>query len=336
MATKETYDDHSEGYNHWNPYYLKNDGGISRMTASQSHQYFNLTALAPYEQMPEPYLGHIFMTRPSLYLTSGNMDKLRQLPTTAGLITSQTDVEFFNMLKYDAKTRWLPVVTNFAKNYTVNDMELKSVDKAETYYGHTIKYARHNEEYKHGGTISLDFRNDKSRSIMRLMWFWMSYIYNVSREDYLDISFETMWNGILDYDASLFYLVTKRDGRTLVYWEELVGLHPRRIPLSDFSWNDNFIIQDTVSIDFDYNIRRDPLDPGILADINCLSIQAIDANNVSVTRISSDSHHVINDVYSSGPVVKVGKNVAGEKTYYLEYIPAGAKNRNWTTSTESF
>ena len=171
---------------------------------------------------------------------------------------------------------------------------------------------------------------------MRLMWFWMSYIYNVSREDYLDISFETMWNGILDYDASLFYLVTKRDGRTLVYWEELVGLHPRRIPLSDFSWNDNFIIQDTVSIDFDYNIRRDPLDPGILADINCLSIQAIDANNVSVTRISSDSHHVINDVYSSGPVVKVGKNVAGEKTYYLEYIPAGAKNRNWTTSTESF
>lgn len=336
MATKETYDDHSEGYNHWNPYYLKNDGGISRMTASQSHQYFNLTALAPYEQMPEPYLGHIFMTRPSLYLTSGNMDKLRQLPTTAGLITSQADVEFFNMLKYDAKTRWLPVVTNFAKNYTVNDMELKSVDKAETYYGHTIKYARHNEEYKHGGTISLDFRNDKSRSIMRLMWFWMSYIYNVSREDYLDISFETMWNGILDYDASLFYLVTKRDGRTLVYWEELVGLHPRRVPLSDFSWNDNFIIQDSVSIDFDYNIRRDPLDPGILADINCLSIQAIDANNVSVTRISSDSHHVINDVYSSGPVVKVGKNVAGEKTYYLEYIPAGAKNRNWTTSTESF
>lgn len=332
----ETYNDKSDGYNHWNPYYLKEDGGVSRMTADQSHKYFNLTALPPYEQMPEAYLGHIFMTRPSLYLTPSNMDKLRMLPTTAGLIKSQTDVSFFNMLKYDAKTRWLPVVTNFAKNYNVNDMELKSVDKAETYYGHTIKYGKHNEEYKHGGTISIEFRNDKVQSIMRLMWFWVTYIYNISREDYLEPSFDAIWNGILDYDASLFYLVTKRDGRTLVYWEELVGLHPKRVPLSNYSWNDNMILQDTVSIDFDYNIRRDPLDPGILADINCLSIQNTDANSRAVTRIKSDNFNVINDVYSSGPVIKVGTNIYNEKTYYLEYVPAGNSNRNWTTSTAAF
>ena len=98
----ETYNDKSDGYNHWNPYYLKEDGGVSRMTADQSHRYFNLTSLPPYEQMPEAYLGHIFMTRPSLYLTDSNMNKLRMLPTTAGLIKSQTDVSFFNMLKYDA------------------------------------------------------------------------------------------------------------------------------------------------------------------------------------------------------------------------------------------
>ena len=197
----------------------------------------------------------------------------------------------------------------------------------------TIKYAKHNEEYKHAGTISLDFRNDSYHSILRLMWFWMSYMYNVSKEDYLGIDFWNMWNAILDYDASLFYLVTKRDGRELVYWEELVGVHPRRVPLSDYSWNDNYIISDTVTIDFDYNIRRDPLDPGILADINVLSIQNTNANNTAIIRISSNGGMVLNDIYSYGPVIKCSNKANGEKTYYLEYRPAGRSNSNYMATT---
>ena len=324
--------DASSVYHHWNPIYIE-DSGLSKSTALEMQTLFNISALAPYRQMPEAYLGHIFMCRPRLNLTDANLEKLKQLPTTAGLLTNSTDKDLFLLLSDRSSTKWLPIITNMAKNYSVNDMELKSVDKAETYYGHTIKYAKHNEEYKHGGTISLDFRNDSFRSVTKLMWFWMSYMYNVSKEDYLDIDFWNMWNGILDYDASLFYLVTKRDGRELVYWEELVGIHPRRVPLSDYSWNDNYIITDTVTIDFDYNIRRDPLDPGILADINVLSIQNTNANLTDIIRISSNSGMVLNDIYSYGPVIKCSNKANGEKTYYLEYRPAGRSNSNYIATT---
>lgn len=326
----------SNVYRHWNPIYIE-DSGLSTMSESDTYTLFNITNLAPYRQMPEAYLGHVFMCRPCLNLTDANIEKLKTLPNTGGLLTSSADLDMINMLSRFSKSRWLPIVTNKAKSYSVNDFEIKTVEKAQTYYGHTIRYGKHNEEYKHGGTISLDFRNDSFRSILKTMWFWASYIYIITKEEYLDIDFWDIWNGTLDYPASLYYLVTKRDGRELVYWEELVGVFPRRIPLSDFSWSDNYISPDTVSIDFEYNIRRDPLDPGILADINCLSINNPDANGYYATRIKSNGSMVLNDVFSKGPIIKCSNKPNGQKTYWLEYTRASDKyNNNVYNTNDNF
>lgn len=311
-----------ELYTNWLPTSYA-DSGLSTATYLQTQTLFNLTNLAPYQQIPEGYIGHVFMCRPDLNLSENNIDKLRKLPTTAGLLTSQDDLESFKMLSGRSKTKWLPIVSNKAKNFTVTDMELKSIEKGEGYYGQSVRYAKHNEEYKHGGSISLEFRNDRYNSILKTMWFWTCYMYNVTKEDYLEVEFDNLWNGKLDYCASIFFLLTKRDGRELVYWDELVGVFPRRIPLSDFTWNDNIITNDTVTIDFEYSIRRDPLDPGILADINCLSNNDPGANNQKIIRHNPTNTMVMNDIWSKGPVIKSSTNVEGNKAYFLEFLTGG-------------
>ena len=302
----------------WKPVWYP-DTGISDMSYWDMNNYFNLSALPSYNMIPEALIGHVYMTRPNLNLTEANMENLKSLPTTSGLLTNDFDKNSYMMLGSNSKTNWLPIITNRIKNYTVNDQELKSVEKGATYYGHNVKYAQHDEDHKHGGTISLEFRNDSYHSILKLMWFWVMYMYYVSLEDYLEIDFDNLWYGKLDYDASIFFILTKRDGREIVYFEELVGVHPRRIPISMFSWNDKHVVNETVTIDFDYSIRRDPLDTGMFGDINCLTLGNATGSGAKIIQRTATGTMTRNDIYSSGPVIIKGINSLGENAFFLEH-----------------
>lgn len=171
----------------------------------------------------------------------------------------------------DANNPWLPVITTKAMSYTVGDMEIKTLDKGNTFFGHMIKYGKHSEDHKIAGSMSIDFRNDRYLSILKMTYLWMCYIYLVSKTKSIVPTMDHQTNGILDYTGSIYYLVTRRDGREIVYWEKLVGVFPTRSPLSMFSFSDNMILEDKISIDFAYSIRSDPCDPSILIDINMLS-----------------------------------------------------------------
>ena len=156
----------------------------------------------------------------------------------------------------------------------MNDIEIKSVDKAQTYYGHVMKYARFSEDYKHAGSVSLEFINDKYEAILKAVSLWVSYIQLITKSDVIKPTTTHEQNGILDYCGSLYYLVTWMDRRRLIYWEKLTGIYPRTVPMSIHSFNNAPIVEDKITVDFEYGIRSEPNDPDVLFDLNMLSCRS--------------------------------------------------------------
>lgn len=328
--------------------------GVSYVDFTKMMDYFNLSKLPDYENMAEPYISYIFMSRPSLNIVgtsdpwrtnkesdrfaAGNLKAMQTNTMTSAFTNDYYGVRMLRALSDNADNAWLPVVTNKAMSYSVGDMDLKTIDKGNTFFGHMIKYGKHSEDHKVAGSISIDFRNDRYLSIFKMVQLWMQYIYIISKTGAITPSVINQKNGILDYAGSLYYLVTRRDGRELVYWEKLVGVFPTHLPYSIFSSNDDMILSDKFSIDFSYGIRKDPCDPNILMDINVLSgdyYSDIETkfktgaahdrsgkpstlkNEVNIHN-SYEAPFVKGDIYATNPYITMAK-VDGSIKYYLAF-----------------
>lgn len=326
---------------------------------------FNLSRLPSYESVPMPFIGHIIMTRPSLYVwpTSSNetysvsnniaetpsmtknFNAMRNHPKTSAFVNDAYGQKLVKMLSHNNGNCYMPLFTTRATSYSVNDVQLKSVEKGQTYYGHTIKYAHYNEEHKFGGSISIDFRNDYYFSVLKAIYIWMAYIDIVSRGEIIKPSYVSQMNGILDYCGSIYYLVTDMSMSKLQYWEKLTGVYPRSAPFSMFSYNDAPGLEDKLTIEFDYGMKSDPCDPNVLFDLNMLSSGSYTAaanymrfgpsyNLKDIDyRSAENAHHWsrsvradnfkgpfgLGDAFAAKPIIQ-SKKVGNTLNYYLHWM----------------
>ena len=320
--------------------------GRSYTDFDKTVDYFNISRLPDYSNAAEPYLAYIFMSRPMLNIavsgwvgddnSSANLSALKSNAMTAAFTNDAYGSKLLQSLSAGARNAWLPIITTKAMSYSVGDIELKTVEKGNTYFGHVLKYGKHSEDHKISSTVTIDFRNDRYLSILKLMYLWMTYIHQVSKNDSIQPQLLFQRNAILDYAASIYYLVTRRDGREIVYWEKLVGVFPIKIPMSIFSSNDTMILEDKVSIDFSYGIKADPCDPSILFDINMLSGDAYTTVGNKMSGLSSLSNEVyptgsrmqevpfaMGDQFALNPYIKVSRSYTGNLKYYLCWEGSG-------------
>lgn len=361
--------------------------GHTYVTLDQTLSKFNVSRLPDYENAAEPYFGFIFMSRPSLNVlvpslhgysgrsgiptainptgeATANYDALQSSDITAILVNDPVGSMMLDSLSmYSNYGAWLPNITNKAMSYQVNDIRLKSVEKGNTYFGHMIKYGKHSEEHKIGSTITLDFRNDRYLSVLKQMLIWRNYIHIISKSSTISPRPEYEQTGVLDYCGSIYYIVTRRDMREIVYWEKIVGVYPSSIPLSIFNYSDNLILEDKISIDFETGIRSDPYDPGVLLDFNMLS--GLNYNSIKsrfawkgmkygipmggtygdkataslyaakIIDSANGSPIVAGDVFADYPIVSAVKDNKGMIKYYLDWENRGSSTaNNYSTSVD--
>lgn len=253
--------------------------GMPYATFDDLISFFDVSRLPDYIGMPMPLVGHIIFTRPSLYVDVSKQDAVAGANYAAMLANPMSSAfsndiygkKLLNMLSEFSTNPYMPIFTTRATTYTVQDVSLKTVEKGQTFYGHVIKYGKHSEEHKIGGSITIDFRNDRYNSILKAVSLWASYIWIVSKNDSITPSNTSQKNGILDYCGSIYYFVTDMMMDRLYYWEKLTGVFPKVTPYSIFTYNDAPILEDKISVEFDYGVKSDPNDPDVLFDINVLS-----------------------------------------------------------------
>lgn len=324
----------------------KRDIGWSYIDFQTKISKFDISKLPDYDNAAEPYFAFILMSRPSLNVAeklgtsidgnaANNLSALQNHQMTAAFANDKYGKQMLLSLSDYCSNVWMPIVTTQAKTYSVNDVELKTVDKGNTYFGHVLKYGKHSEEHRVSGTITIDFRNDRYLSILKMVHLWMNYIYLVSKTDAVVPSWNSQTNAILDYAGSIYYLVTRRDMRELVYWEKLTGVFPVKSPLSIFNYNDGMISEDNISVEFSYGIRSYACDPAVLLDINILSEKTISAaqpktvqGGFSHFRPMQGEEHFSSqqgatfenkNIYASKPFITVMKT-DGTLKYFLHWL----------------
>ncbi|MCM1230050.1 MAG: hypothetical protein NC489_07955 [Ruminococcus flavefaciens] len=333
--------------------------GKSFMGFNQLLDYFDVSRLPDYDGAPMPYIGHIIFSRPSLNVdvygrgcsppddqAIANYAALQSNSITSAWVNDAYGKKILNSLSAASDSCYLPVFTNRAMSYAVQDAQIKTIEKGHTFYGHFIKYGKHSEEHKIGGTISIDFRNDYYHSILKAIWIWCSYIAIVSKTGAVSPSMIYQQNGILDYAGSIYYIVTRADSTSIVYWEKLTGVFPKTIPLSMFSYNDNLWVEDKLTIEFDYAIRSDPCDPNVLFDLNVLSAPRVwqaemymsggltqqqrmnfnrfNRNTSLLTRPDSfEGPYGRGNAYASCPIIRAYRTLDDGLQYYLQWSRGG-------------
>lgn len=333
--------------------------GKSFMGFNELLDYFDISRLPDYDGAPMPYIGHIIFSRPSLNVSvygslgpsmdaqaTANYRSLQGNSITSAWVNDRYGKKILHSLSDASSTCYLPVFTNRAMSYAVQDAQIKTIEKGHTFYGHFIKYGKHSEEHKIANSISIDFRNDYYHSILKAIWIWCSYIATVSKSASVTPSTIYQENAILDYAASIYYIVTRADSTSIVYWEKLTGVFPKNIPLSMFSYNDNMWTEDKLTIEFEYAIRSDPCDPNVLFDLNVLSApqtwqaqlymmggltgqqrmnyNRFNKNTSLLTRPDSfEGPYGRGNAFASCPIIRAGQTADGGLQYYLQWSRGG-------------
>lgn len=335
---------------------------------------FDVSRLPDYDGMIMPYVGHIIFIRPKLYvsvpynlgtgtpytyaLPSERPDPLKNYVAMANNRMSsfyardRYGAELLKCMCHDSSSGYMPMLTNRCMSYQTAPVNLKTVDKSTTFYGHTIKYAHYSEEHKQGGTMSIDFRNDAYWSVLKLVYLWMCYIYAVTKNDSVKPSMADQRGGVLDYCGSIIYLVTTMDMSRLIHWEKLTGVFPKSAPFDLFSYEDAPQIDPKITIEFEYGQRSDPNDLEVLYDLNYLTGASMLHRNVgglgsstayaeyffrngagpmrylatgSMRQASPNSFKApwsYTNSYAVGPVVMRRADRRGHVNYYLQWAAA--------------
>ena len=325
---------------------------------------FDVSRMPEIAGAPMPYVGHIFFSRPSLNVRtnermSGAIDStgansnsainnfraLRANPITSAWINDGYGQKLMHSISAFSGSAWIPILTNRAMTYSVTDVNINPVEKGHTFFGHVLKYGFGNEDHKVSNSVQIDFRNDYYGSVMKLMTLWLSYISIISRDDSIQPSQTCSRNAILDYCGSIYYLVTRMDMSTLVYWEKLTGIFPKTLPFSVYSYDDAPWTVDKYSFEFEYGIRSDPCDPSVLFDMNVLTCGTLanattamqygvmNSENGSLKNRASnyvvpggfEGNYGRGNNFALGPVIHMIRN-GNTAEYHLEYTTAGPKS----------
>jgi hypothetical protein len=82
-----------------------------------------------------------------------------------------------------------------------------------------------------------------------------------------------VYDSLLDYPMSMYFVGTELDGETILYWEKAIGLFPLNVPNSVFNMRENSNNEQELNynIQFRYSARSKSMDPYILYEINMLT-----------------------------------------------------------------
>jgi hypothetical protein len=218
--------------------------------------------------------AHVFFTRPDLNLIKDYTFPNFQLNEQASLdstilyayrnnpniIVSLTD-------ELTKKHSFNPYLSNVCHSFELSDEYIKTLDHGETLTGYKIMYGKSNIESRTSGTFNVGFTDDREYTIYKIHKIWVDYISKVYRGELRPKS-DYIYNKILDYASSVYYILCGEDGETILFWSKYYGVFPTSIPSSVSSWSQGKLNNlPEYSITYAYAFKED-FNPLALAEFN--------------------------------------------------------------------
>lgn len=211
-----------------------------------------------HEGQLESTTGKIFMTRPDLNILSGS-GLTRQAGLLPVFLQAYNDyIDIIRTLTIDTNitSPFINMITNYAENFSTQDVVLETEKVGETFMGYSISYATHNIRSKNNGEISIKYTDNRYLEIYRLHKIWTEYISYVKRGN-LSPKEKYIIDRIIDYQSSLYYFLLAEDGETIIYCSKYIGVFPKNTPDSAFSWDRGQVKSLDYNISYNYTFKDD-------------------------------------------------------------------------------
>lgn len=214
--------------------------------------------------------SHIFFTRPDLniYDNDGVMVKIVASDPTFYFLNKNSPNLLKSLTRDFSKSHdFNPFLSNMAGSFELKDEVVQSVETAQTFTGHKMKYGRHNIESKTADSFSITYVDDQDYQIYKIHKAWTDYISKVYRGEFKSRK-DNVRARVLDYACSVYYFLCAPDGETILFWSKYTGVFPTNTPSAASSWSrGNNVRLPDFTISYEYSWKED-FSPLSLAEFN--------------------------------------------------------------------
>lgn len=258
---------------------IRQNMNYSPLTSSQMYKTtvakYNRFKLANPSDILSRGFAHVFFTRPDCNIFKDNVGsqavaKVETNPNFKYALCNKKEL-LYNLTQvstsYTANPAWNWILSNKALSFSLTDESI-NVDKYGTTYGkNSIAYGKSNEESKAAGEFNITFQDTRDLDIFHIHKLWVDYISNVyigrwyPKQEYL-------WQRIIDYACSVYYIITAEDGETILFWSKYYGCFPTNIPSSSYGWSAGSPIESQrLDLTYQYSFKED-YNPQSLVELN--------------------------------------------------------------------
>lgn len=238
-----------------------------------SKKYFNRWKKSMADDALSNARGYVFVTRPDLNIIGSTGQINADMVDNILQSMVSTHPEVLRMLSHDSCPEYggfFPIMTNMCQGYDVPDITMKTQEFGETFRGWKWSYGRHTVDSRSLYSFSLSFEDNREGTIYNISRAWVQYIESINygliytKEKYIR-------ERILDYMASVYFIVVAEDGETVLFWSKDTGVYPTSIPSSAYSMDkDGSRGPLKINIQFTAMVHEE-MNPAILHDFNTVS-----------------------------------------------------------------
>lgn len=243
----------------------------------KNQKYFNVFKLYNSVDPLTSGIAYIFMTRPCCNLSEDNIQKdtfFQYLYSKGIWDTLAASLSDPKDTTTESGSNFIFPITNFVTSFDTKDLVLSTSTVGDNLYGQSIKVGNNLRESESADSFSINYIETENLYMTLLHMVWVRYIAMVRYGKFKPAE-NAILNKEIDYMSSLYYILTKVDGSTILYWCKYTGVFPTSVPLGTLSWRmgDNSI--KNISINYDYSFKEDFDSMILLSDFNRVACESV-------------------------------------------------------------
>jgi len=244
-------------------------GNVDDIKHNMMNKFNRFKLVYPDLQLKNSF-SHLFFTRPdlNLYDNDGIMLERVAIDPTFYYLNKNTPNLLRSLTRdFDKSHDFNPFLSNMAGSFELKDEVVQSIETAQTFTGHKMKYGRHNIESKTADSFSISYIDDQDYNIYKIHKAWTDYISKVYRGEFRSRT-DNIRARVLDYACSVYYFLCAPDGETILFWSKYTGVFPTNTPSAASSWSKgNNVRLPDFTINYEYSWKED-FSPLSLAEFN--------------------------------------------------------------------
>ena len=282
-------------------------------TYKKNLEKYNRFKLAMPDDILTKGFAHVFFTRPDCNILTESNKLTSKVSKDANFLYAYNHRP--SLLKnlcqgVGNKNHFNLFLSNKAQSFSLSDENITTDTYGTTFKKNGVSFGRHSIASRANGNFDITYTDNRDLDVFHFHKLWTDYISNVYTGKWTP-KLKYLYNRIIDYACSVYYILTAEDGETIIFWSKYYGVFPENIPSSSYSWaKGNIITAPELNIRYQYSFKED-FNPLSLIEFNINSLNGkLTSGNLNYAPTYNDKLGHVGNTWVGAPFVET---IMGEK-----------------------